>query len=260
MTEFLISTGFKQCLSDPCLFVDEQIDIFLVLYVDDSFTGPDAPVAKIIEEISKRFKTTNKGLMKKFLGINVDQSNKGVIFINQKDYIIKILEKCKMLECYPTLTPALPHSILSKPEGKLNTDTYPYSSIVGKLLWISIMTRPNIAYQVGQLTRFISNYGQDQIAACKYVLKYLKGTIDKAIKYDTNREEQLKIYTDATWANDSDTRSVSGNVFILGGGAISWLAKSQSSVALSSCASEYFPCSEAAKVRCKGSRIQTNVT
>ena len=42
-------------------------------------------------------------------------------------------------------------------------------------------------------------------------------------------------------------RSVSGNVFLLAGGAISWLAKSQSSVALSFCASEYFSCSEAAK-------------
>ena len=248
MTEFLLSTGFKQCLSDPCLFVDEQKDIFLGLYVDDSFiTGPDAPCAKIIEQISKRFKTTNKGLMKKFLGINVDQSSKGVILINQKDYIIKILEKCKMLECYPTLTPAVPHSVLSAPIEKLNSDTYPYSSIVGQLLWISIMTRPDIAYQVGQLTRFISNYGQDQISAVKYVLRYLKGTMNKSIKYDTNCGENLLAYTDATWANDSDMRSVSGNVFILGGGAISWLAKSQSSVALSSCASEYFSCSEAAK-------------
>ena len=41
--------------------------------------------------------------------------------------------------------------------------------------------------------------------------------------------------------------SVSGNVFLLGGGTIFRLAKSQSSVALSSCASEYFTCSEAAK-------------
>ncbi len=79
------------------------------------------------------------------------------------------------------------------------------------------------------------------------MLRYLKGTINKAIKYDTRCGEQLIAYTDATWANDSDMRSVSGNVFILGDGAISWLAKSQSSVALSSCASEYFACSEAAK-------------
>ena len=69
--------------------------------------------------------------------------------------------------------------------------------------------------------------------------------MNKSIKYDTNCGENLLAYTDATWANDSDMRSVSGNVFILGGGAISWLAKSQSSVALSSC---------------KGSRIQKDVT
>ena len=118
---------------------------------------------------------------------------------------------------------------------------------MGQLLWISIRTRPDIAYQVGQLTRFISNYCPDQISAVKYLLRYLKGTINKAIKYDTRCGEQLIAYTDATWANNSDMRSVSGNVFILGGEAISWLAKSQSSVALFSCASEYFSCSEAAK-------------
>ena len=55
---------------------------------------------------------------------------------------------------------------IAAPEKSDKTETYPYSSIVGKLLWISIMTRPDIAYQVGQLTRFISKYGQDQISAC----------------------------------------------------------------------------------------------
>ena len=127
MTEFLISTGFKQCISDPCLFVNVEKEIYLGLYVDDSFiTGPDSPVEEIINQISKRFKTTNKGLMKKFLGINVDQSQKGIILINQKDYILKILEKCKMSECYPTLTPAIPHSVLAAPIEKSTTETYPY--------------------------------------------------------------------------------------------------------------------------------------
>ena len=124
--------------------------------------------------------------MKKFLGINVDRSQKSIIQINQKDYILKILEKCKMLECYPTLTLAIPHSVLAAPTEKSETtETYPYSSIVGKLLWISIMTRPDIAYQVGQLTRFINKYGKDHISACQYLLRYLKGTINKSIKYDT---------------------------------------------------------------------------
>ena len=130
MTEFLISTGFKQYISDPCLFVNVEKDIYLGLYVDNSFiTVLDSPVEEIIKQISKRFKTTNKGLMKKFLGINVDQSNKGVIQINQKDYILKILEKCKMTECYPTLTPAITHSVLAAPtetSDTTETNTYPF--------------------------------------------------------------------------------------------------------------------------------------
>ena len=88
MTEFLISTGFKQCISDPCLFVNLEKEIYLGLYVDDNFiTGPDSPVEEIINQISNIFKTTNKGIMKKFLGINVNQSQKDIILINQKDYI-----------------------------------------------------------------------------------------------------------------------------------------------------------------------------
>ena len=87
-----------------------------------------------------------------------------------------------MSECYPSLTPAIPHSVLAAPTEKSTTETYPYSSIVGQLLWISIMTRPDIVYQVGQLTRFI--YDPDQISAVKYLLRYLKGAINKAIKYD----------------------------------------------------------------------------
>ena len=65
ITDFLILTGFKQCISDPFLFVNEEKEIYLGLYVDDSWiTGPDFPVEEIINRISKRFKTTNKGRMK----------------------------------------------------------------------------------------------------------------------------------------------------------------------------------------------------
>ncbi len=57
MTEFLIFTGFKQCISDPCLFVNVEKEIYLGLYVDDSFiTGLDSPVEEIINQISNRFK------------------------------------------------------------------------------------------------------------------------------------------------------------------------------------------------------------
>ena len=57
----------------------------------------------------------------------------------------------------------------------------------------------------------------------------------------------LQIYSDATWANDSEMKSVGGNVFLLLGGAISWRAKTQPCIAVSSCDSEYTACYDTAK-------------
>ena len=47
-------------------------------------------------------------------------------------------------------------------------------------------------------------------------------------------------YSDADWANDLDNRhSTSGNVFVMSGGAISWLSQKQATVALSTAEAEY---------------------
>ena len=53
-------------------------------------------------------------------------------------------------------------------------------------------------------------------------------------------------YSDADWAGDvQDRRSTSGNVFLLGGGAITWSSRKQSSVALSTVEAEYMALSVA---------------
>lgn len=55
---------------------------------------------------------------------------------------------------------------------------------------------------------------------------------------------QLQGYTDADWQGDLDgRRSMSGYIFTLAGGAISWCSKKQSSMALSSMEAEYIAAS-----------------
>eukprot|EP00253_Pinus_taeda_P035241 PITA_35241 len=106
----------------------------------------------------------------------------------------------------------------------------PYASAVGSLMYAMVCTRPYIAYAVGVLSRFISKPGKEHWTTVKRVFRYLRGTSD----YD--------------WAGDLDQRrSTSGYVFNLFGGAISWMSKKQSVVALSTTEAEYMAATHASK-------------
>jgi len=74
----------------------------------------------------------------------------------------------------------------------------------------------------------------------KRILRYLKGTADLALKYQKSGDEMLLAYSDADWAGDVDDRhSTTGNVFMMAGGAVSWLSKKPATVALSTAEAEY---------------------
>jgi hypothetical protein len=83
----------------------------------------------------------------------------------------------------------------------------------------------------------------------KNILKYLRRTKDMFLIYGGLDEElSVKCYTDASFQTDrDDSRSQTGYVFILNGGAITWKSSKQSVVAQSTCESEYNAASDAAK-------------
>ena len=119
-----------------------------------------------------------------------------------------------------------------------------YREMVGSLLFIASWTRPDIAFAVSELSRFISNPGPVHLIAAQRVFRYLKQTISDGVTYSLNMDEfpvnTLWGFVDSDWAGCPDTRrSTSGFVFILNGAAISWKSKRQTSVALSTAEAEY---------------------
>ena len=59
-------------------------------------------------------------------------------------------------------------------------------------------------------------------------------------------KEAIIGYSDGDWVGDvKDRRSTSGNVFLLGGGAITWSSRKQRLVALSTVEAEYMALSNA---------------
>ena len=74
----------------------------------------------------------------------------------------------------------------------------------------------------------------------KCVLRYLKGTKKLKIKYDGSSDAGLIRYSDSDWGETRDDRhSMSGHVFLIGNGAISWASQQQKMVALSVGEAEY---------------------
>ena len=96
--------------------------------------------------------------------------------------------------------------------------------------------------------RFQSDPGMEHWTAVKNILKYLKRTKDMFLVYGGDQEIVVKGYVDASFDTDpDDSKSQTGYVFILNGGAVSWCSSKQSVVADSTCEAEYIAASEAAK-------------
>ncbi len=72
------------------------------------------------------------------------------------------------------------------------------------------------------------------LQAVKRIFRYLKRSIQLQLTF-RGPPQVLSGYSDADWAGDHDTRrSTSGFIFNVGSGAISWSAKRQPTVVLSS--------------------------
>ena len=154
-----------------------------------------------------------------------------------------------MSECKPISTPCDPNVKLVKNENeKEKCDRQlPYRELVGSLMYLAVGTRPDLALIVSHLSQFNNSYDSSHWAAAKRVLRYLKGTMDFSLRFDSINMPILG-YTDADWGSCVvDRRSYTGYCFLLGRSAISWDSKKQRTVALSTTEAEYMALAEASK-------------
>jgi hypothetical protein len=113
-------------------------------------------------------------------------------------------------------------------------------------------TRPDLAFAVGYLSRFMEAPREDHLIAVKRVLRYVAGTQGHGLHYTKHEEGMPKLigYSDADMGGDIDDRkSTSGIVFFLAGNPVTWQTAKQRVVALSSCEAEYIAAAAAA---CQG--------
>eukprot|EP00253_Pinus_taeda_P011801 PITA_11801 len=129
-------------------------------------------------------------------------------------------------------------------EEEKDMSCVPYASAVGSLMYAMVCTRVEFAHTVGVLSRFMSKRGKEHWATTKRVFRSLRGTNDYGLCYQgrPGLEKVLDIcgFVDADWVGDlNHKRSTSGYVVNLFQGAVSWMSKKQSIVALSTKEAKY---------------------
>ena len=110
-----------------------------------------------------------------------------------------------MAECKPYVIPIEERLKLTKANTTAKVDATLYRSIIGGLRYL-VHTRPDIAFVVGYVSRFMEDPREDHWATVKWLLHYVKGTVDQVIvfpKTDGSRL-QLTVFSDADMAGDID--------------------------------------------------------
>jgi hypothetical protein len=116
----------------------------------------------------------------------------------------------------------------------------PYQSLIGSLLYASVITRPDITMVVSHLSRYVSDPSQSHWEQAKRVLRYLKGTTDSVLMYGGAPSSKVVGWSNYDHASDiGERRSRTGYVFMLNGAAVNWKSQRQQTVALSIAEAEY---------------------
>ncbi|PKA57434.1 Retrovirus-related Pol polyprotein from transposon TNT 1-94 [Apostasia shenzhenica] len=237
----LTSMGYKQSNADHTLFfrhIGGMITI-LIVYVDDIIvTGDDSvEISNLKTKLAQEFEMKDLGELKYFLGIEVARSKHG-IFLSQRKYVLDLLLDTGLLGCRPASSPINQNHKLVGEVGE-PIDKGRYQKIVGRLLYLS-HTRPDIAYAVGVVSRYMHDPREPHMKVVTQILRYLKGCPGQGILFSPNDHLKVECYTDADWGGSLDDRkSTSGYCTFVGGNLVTWRSKRQSVVARSSAEAEY---------------------
>lgn len=258
---FMIRIGFNRCEYDCCVYVKGLNDgsyIYLLLYVDDMLIAAKSmgEVNRLKALLGKEFDMKDLGAARKMLGMEIQRDRLvGKLWLSQKDYVGKVLERFSMANAKQVSTPLACHFRLSTAQSPVlaeeiqNMSNVPYASAVGCLMYAMVCTRPDLAHAVSTVSKYMANPGREHWKAVKWIFRYLRGTADHGIMFARQCGQSSVVgYVDADYAGGlDDRRSTTGYVFTLAGGPICWRSMVQPLVALSTTESEYMAVTEAAK-------------
>ncbi|CAI7865080.1 unnamed protein product [Closterium sp. NIES-54] len=246
----LAALGFAPFTSDPSLFLrtDTLLPPFYILvYVDDLVfaTADTAGLAHVKSELQKRHTCTDLGELRSYLGLQITRDRaRRTITLTQSHMVQQVLQRFDFTYSSPQATPlSTHHSLSALPSDESVEQSGPYPELVGCLMYLMTCTRPDLAYPLSILARYVApgRHRPEHMAAVKRVLRYLCSTSGLGLVLGGRSPVVLTGHADASWVDDLATqRSSQGYTFSLGSGSVSWRSTRSSSVLSSSCEAEIY--------------------
>src|SRR6202522_1703715 len=245
LNQLFIGMEYTRLFSDQCVYIRHQEhDLTLTAVYTNviMILGSDIDaIKKAKAELGQHFTITDLAEARQIVGLELQRDlEEGTLKLSQTQYIQRTLQKFGMADSHPVNTPMDPNVKLIKLLDTENYDILDYRSVIGSLMYTAIGTRPDISFAVQHLSQFMSNPRPAHWTDIKHVFRYSNGTRSLGITYHKGGEIEPLAYSDADWGSDAnDRKSISGYVFIMSEGPISWQSKKQPTIALSSMEAEY---------------------
>ncbi|KAL3704530.1 hypothetical protein TMatcc_008201 [Talaromyces marneffei ATCC 18224] len=247
LTSTLIKLGFRAVPHEPCCMLKSGVMLFF--YVDDIVVAykksRQLEANSILNQLRAKYNISGGEDLEWFLGMRIirDRSNK-MIWLSQATYIDKIAKLADTQQADDT--PMSREELLPYEGTATYKSQHQYQRKVGSIMYAAVSTRPDVAFAVSRLARFLSNPGPEHHKAADKVLCYLKRHRAYALRLGGG--DDFSVSTDASFADNTlDRKSSQAYVMTLFGGTIGWQANKQDTVTTSTTEAELLALAQGVK-------------
>lgn len=160
-------------------------EVYLALFVDDGMIAAKSAevLSDIVKALSDEFEIT-LGDCTSFVRMQICRNRfEKSMFMYQSAYTKHVIEKFGMSSAKGVSVPADPQSVLYPIDSYGNKYSLPYREAVGSLMFLEIVSRPDISYAVHTVSKFLNKHNNSYWQAVKRIISYLVGTVNMGLEY-----------------------------------------------------------------------------
>ena len=210
------SEGFTATPKDPTMYIQniwtDRDFAAARFWVDNCVTmGSRKELTALADGANAKYGITGLGKVGWVLGMLLERDRPArTISISQEEFIDSTLTRFNLTDVATIATPLTPGTPLPADDRPISKNEIkeianrPYRELVGALAWLTLGTRPDIAFATSSLARFGHNPGRVHWDVAKRVVRYLKGTKQRRLT-PGGKSPQIAIFTSQMLTGEATT-------------------------------------------------------